>query len=76
MATVVKLNLAGFRALRTDEKIREFVQQQAEKVAQAAGPECEALETEDPRNRARSAVVGPKYKSDDMLRALGSQMGQ
>ena len=74
MANRVKLNLKGFRQLRTEPAVRKFVQQQAEKVADAAGSGCEALETEAPRNRARSAVVGPKGKSEDMLRALGSRM--
>ena len=76
MASPVKLNLKGFRQLRTDPAVRKFVHEQAEKVARSAGEPCEAVDTEVPRNRARSAVVGPKRKSEAMLRALGSQMGR
>lgn len=76
MASRVKLNMAGFRQLRTSPAVRKFVQEQAEKLADAAGSGVEAVETESPRNRARSAIVGPHRKQDAMLRALGSRMGR
>ena len=72
----VKLNMAGFRALRTSPEVRRFVHEQAERLAAAAGPGVEAVQTENPRNRARSAIVGPARKQDAMLRALGSRMGR
>ncbi len=76
MAATVKLNNAGFRALRTSDAARRLVMQHAERIARAAGRGVEAVETEEPRNRARAAVVGPARKSEDMLRALGSRMGR
>lgn len=74
MSVRVKLNNAAFRELRTSEPVRRYVQEVAEDVSRAAGEPTEAVETEAPRNRARSAVVGPRFKSEDMLRALGSRM--
>lgn len=75
MARVV-LHNKGFRELRTSEPVRRYVQEVAESVSAAAGEPTEALETEAPRNRARSAVIGPRFKSEDMLRALGSRIGR
>lgn len=73
MARVVLRN-AGFRELRTSEPVRRYVHEVAEDVSRAAGEPTEAVDTEVPRNRARSAVVGPRWKSEDMLRALGSRI--
>lgn len=72
--TVVKLKISGFRELRTSAPIRHKVHEEAEAVAAATGEPSDAVDTEVPRNRARSAVVVPGWKSEDLLRALGSRM--
>jgi hypothetical protein len=72
----VELNNAGFRALRTDPKVRAFVHEQAERLAKKAGRGVEAVETSSPRNRARSAIVGSSRHQDAMLRALGGSLGE
>jgi hypothetical protein len=69
----VVLHNAGFRALRTRKDVDDLVFAEAEKLADAAGSGVEAVQTENPRNRARSAIVGPARKQDAMLRALGSR---
>ena len=72
----VKLHNAGFRALRKSPEVRRLVQEIAEEMAADAGSGVAALETKNPRNRARFAVVGPARKQDAILRALGSRMGR
>lgn len=68
----VKLNNAGFRALRTDPKVMADLDRRAKRVAAAAGGEVG--DAEDPRNRGRRAV----FKSgdgNDLLRALDAGRG-
>ncbi len=55
MATF-KLNIAGFRELRTSDTMDRLMLKQAEKVARAAGPDFKA-ELSPGKNRARAVVI-------------------
>lgn len=77
MATRLKLNTAGFRALRTSPEVRADLAERAARVANAAGPGVEVLPEQAPRNRAHLTVapVTPEAaarvaKGNDLIRAL------
>lgn len=54
--TIVKLNLAGFRALRNDPAVVADLSRRAQAIAVACGPGYTAV-AETGRNRARAAVI-------------------
>jgi hypothetical protein len=56
MAAKLKLNLKGFRELRTSPTMDAFILAKAEKVARRAGPDFEA-QLSPGKNRARAVVV-------------------
>lgn len=56
MAQKIKLNLEGFRKLRTSKKVIEDLERRGRNVAAAAGPGMEAS-TYVGRNRARVSVI-------------------
>ncbi len=56
MARKLKLNLKGFRELRTSPAMDRLILEKAETVARAAGPGFKA-EASPGKNRARAVVV-------------------
>lgn len=52
----IKLNNAGFRALRTDPAVVADLRARAERIAAAAGDGFEVSEKTVPRNRAHATV--------------------
>lgn len=69
----VKLNNAGFRALRTDPKVVADLKRRADRVAAASGGEVGDAQT--PRNRARFAVFKTGGDGNDLLRGLQAGRG-
>lgn len=69
----VKLNLAGFRELRTDPKVVADLERRAQRVAAASGGEVGDAET--PRNRARRAVFKSGGDGNDLIRGLQAGRG-
>lgn len=57
MADRIVFRLAAFRAIRTAPRVRADLSRRARRVAAAAGRGYVGVDTETPRNRARSAVV-------------------
>lgn len=55
MSRKLKLNNAGFRALRTDPAVKRDLMKRAQRVAEAAGDGFEAHESPG-KNRARATV--------------------
>ncbi|SMY01111.1 hypothetical protein BSP239C_03182 [Brevibacterium sp. 239c] len=55
MSRKLKLNNAGFRALRTDPAVKRDLMKRAQRVAEAAGDGFEAHESPS-KNRARATV--------------------
>ena len=59
----IKWNRAAFREIRTLPAVDADMQSRAERVASAAGSGYEAKRTDNPRNRARAAVVTTSYRA-------------
>lgn len=55
---------AAFRELRTHEAVQRDIAERAQRVAEAAGEGFEARTTENPRNRARAAVVAVTARAE------------
>lgn len=55
--TKVKLNLPGFKALRTSSEARAEIERRAQAVAAAAGPGYVVMPIQEPRNRAIAMVT-------------------
>lgn len=81
--TRIKLNLKGFRALRTSPAVADDIRKRAERVADAAGPGWKAEPAKSKRpNRARYVVVAttPEARRESIteqtpLRALNAGRG-
>ena len=59
----IKWNNAAFREIRLLPEVDRDMQDRAERVASAAGAGYEAKRTDNPRNRARAAVVTTSYRA-------------
>lgn len=57
MALKIKWNNSAFREIRLLPAVDADVQDRADRIADAAGAGYEARRTDNPRNRARAAVV-------------------
>ncbi len=63
MSTRVKLNIAGFRALRNSPAVVAELERRAKAIAEAAGPGMETRPAETGGNRARVAVVTSSFEA-------------
>lgn len=63
----INYNRGAFRQIRTSSAARRAVKGMADNIAAAAGGDVVAEETEQPRNRARAAVISPSGRSKDSI---------
>lgn len=81
MATKVKLNTAGFRALRNDPSVVNDLQSRGRRIQSAAGSGY-VVEGGAGRNRARVVVIAASpaamrdnAKNNTLIRAMGAANG-